>query len=63
MSIKVVLVLFALVGAVFCSDAPHLVVSKSVETKQPVANSEMDVTVRIFNIGSKYVNTKICHYR
>jgi hypothetical protein len=45
----------AVCAAVALADKPSLVVSKSIETKAPTPNSDILVSVRIFNVGSGFV--------
>lgn len=57
--VKIICVLVALCATAALAEKPSLVVSKSIETKAPVPNADILVSVRIFNVGSGYVFTKL----
>lgn len=50
-----VVMMLALAVSAVAAEEPELIVAKTVVTRNPTANAEMLVSVRIFNVGTGYV--------
>jgi phosphoribosylaminoimidazole (AIR) synthetase len=55
MKALVAVLVIALSVSMVVADEAELIVAKTIMTRNPVANAEMLVSVRIFNVGTGYV--------